>query len=574
MKRFSHLFGELDATTSTNTKVEALQRYFEQAPARDAAWAVYFLAGGKPRQVVSLGYLALLACEVAGIASWLFDECYQSVGDLAETIALVLPRESNPSDVGLAVWVEERLLPLRGMSPEEIGPRIKSYWNELDAQGRFLLTKLVGGGFRVGVSKLLVQRALAAHAGIDAKLVAQRMMGYTDGKVVPTLERFEALIAKQDGSGAPQDQGQPYPFFLAHQLDAPPEVFASRLGPVEQWQVEWKYDGIRGQVVKRAGKVWVWSRGEELVTERFPEIEAPAQALPDGTVLDGEIMVWRDEPGPVDGIFPAGRPAPFSLLQQRIGRKTLTRKVLAEAPVTFMAYDLLEQDGQDIRPLPQGERRVRLEALLAGTRFMLSPVESASSWLAFAQRRERSRELGVEGFMLKRLDAAYGTGRTKAEGLWWKWKIEPMTIDCVLIYAQAGHGRRASVYTDYTFAVWNRTPEGKEEADAVLEAIAAREPPQPGALQLVAFAKAYSGLTDEEFRQVDAIIRKTTLEKFGPVRSVKPTLVFELGFEGINRSPRHKSGIAVRFPRMLRIRFDKPLHEANTLQDLEALLNL
>ena len=495
-------------------------------------------------------------------------------GDLAETIAHVLPRDSEPTDVGLAVWVEERLLPLRGLSEPEIAQRMKAYWRELDAQGRFLLTKLVGGGFRVGVSKLLVQRALAAHAGVDAKRVAQRMMGYTDGKAMPSVERFQALIAAHDeGVPAPGDEGQPYPFFLAHPLDAPPEVFASRLGPVAAWQVEWKYDGIRGQVVKRAGRVWLWSRGEELVTERFPEIEALAAQLPDGTVLDGEIMVWKDDPVEKQGTF-AGRPAPFSLLQQRIGRKTLTKKVLAEAPVTFMAYDLLEQDGQDIRERPQRERRGRLEAVLDGTGFKVSPVESGASWLDYAKRRERSRELGVEGFMLKRLDAAYGTGRTKAEGLWWKWKIDPMTIDCVLIYAQAGHGRRASVYTDYTFAVWSRAPASQEEADAVIEAIAAREPPQPGGLQLVAFAKAYSGLTDEEFRQVDAIIRKGTLEKFGPVRSVKPSLVFELGFEGINRSPRHKSGIAVRFPRMLRIRFDKPLHEANTLQDLEALLKL
>jgi DNA ligase-1 len=574
MKRFSQLFAELDATTSTNAKVEALQRYFSQAPARDAAWAVYFLAGGKPRQVASMSTLALLACEVAGIPPWLFDECYQAVGDLAETIAHILPRDSEPSDVGLAEWVEERLLPLRGLSEAEIAERMRTYWRELDAQGRFLLTKLVGGGFRVGVSKLLVQRALAAHSGVDAKRVAQRMMGYTDGKVLPTVERFQALVAAQDdGVESPLDEGQPYPFFLAHQLDAPPEVFAAKLGPLADWQVEWKYDGIRGQIVKRSGKVWVWSRGEELVTERFPEIEALASTLPDGTVLDGEIMVWQDEAVEPPGTW-IGRPAPFSLLQQRIGRKTLTKKILADAPVTFMAYDLLEQDSQDIRGLPQRERRARLEALLDGTPFKLSPIESHASWGEFARQREHSRARGVEGFMLKRLDAAYGTGRTKAEGLWWKWKIDPMTIDCVLVYAQAGHGRRASVYTDYTFAVWNRTPRDKAEADAVLDAIARKELPQPDALQLVAFAKAYSGLTDEEFRQVDAIIRKNTLEKFGPVRSVKPSLVFELGFEGINRSPRHKSGIAVRFPRMLRIRFDKPLHEANTLQDLEALLKL
>ena len=310
MRQFSRLFAELDATTSTNAKVDALQRYFERAAPADAAWAVYFLAGGKPRQVASMASLAALACEVAGIEWWLFDECSQAVGDLAETIAHVLPQGAQTSDVGLAQWVEQRLLPLRGLSEPEIAARIKAYWGELDATGRFLLSKLVGGGFRVGVSKLLVQRALAAHAGVDAKRVAQRMMGYTDGKSLPTLERFQALIAKvEEGVADVQDLGQPYPFFLAHQLDAPPEVFASMLGPVADWQVEWKYDGIRGQIVRRQGQTWIWSRGEELVTERFPEIVALAQALPDGTVLDGEIMVWRDD-----------RPAPFSLLQQRIGR--------------------------------------------------------------------------------------------------------------------------------------------------------------------------------------------------------------------------------------------------------------
>ncbi|MBC7378631.1 MAG: ATP-dependent DNA ligase [Burkholderiaceae bacterium] len=562
MKRFAQLFSELDTTTSTNAKVEALQRYFAAAPAHDAAWAVYFLSGGKPRQVVATARLRELACELAGIEDWLFDECYQAVGDLAETIAHVLPQQAETSDVGLAEWVEHRLLPLRGLPEAEIAARMTTYWGELDAQSRFLLTKLVGGGFRVGVSKLLVQRALAAHAGIDARRVAQRMMGYTDGKSTPSAARFEALIdPAMDAAGDTRDAGQPYPFFLAHQLDAKPEDFDGKLGPVSDWMVEWKYDGIRGQIVKRAGQVWLWSRGEELVTDRFPEIVTLAQPLPDGTVLDGEILVIRDR-----------QPAPFALLQQRIGRKTLTKKVLADAPAGFMAYDLLEMGGEDIRALAQVERRARLEALLAGTPMLISPIERDDSWAEFAVRREQSRARGVEGFMLKRLDAAYGTGRTKQDGLWWKWKIDPMTIDCVLIYAQAGHGRRASVYTDYTFAVWNRAPQDQAEAQAVLDAIEKREPAQPGALQLVAFAKAYSGLTDEEFKGVDAVIRKTTLEKFGPVRSVKPSMVFELGFEGINRSPRHKSGIAVRFPRMLRIRTDKPVHEANTLADLEALL--
>ncbi len=564
MKAFSRLFDALDGSTATRAKTDALKRYFEVAPARDAAWAAYFFAGGKPRQVVPTGLLRALACELAVVPDWLFDESYLAVGDLAETIASVLPPPRHESDVGLADWIEERLLPLRGLDPAEQAHRIAGYWSELDRSGRFLLTKLISGGFRVGVSKLLVQRALAEAAGIDPKIVAQRMMGYTDARIAPSEASYRRLTAPDGGDADAEapPSGQPYPFFLAHQLDAPLVDFDARLGAPGEWLVEWKYDGIRAQLVKRAGAVWVWSRGEELMTDRFPELVALAAALPDGTVLDGEIVVWKD-----------GRPAPFNLLQQRIGRKTLTKKVLADAPVGFIAYDLLEIKGRDQRGEPQHARRSLLEAL-APAGFHLSPAETRATWAELAALREGSRERGVEGFMLKRLDARYGTGRTKADGTWWKWKIDPMSVDCVLVYAQAGHGRRASVYTDYTFAVWNRTPRDADEAQAVVDAIAKREPAQPDALQLVAFAKAYSGLTDEEFRGVDRIIRRDTLEKFGPVRSVRPTMVFELGFEGINRSPRHKSGIAVRFPRMLRIRADKPIHEADTLQSLEALLRV
>jgi DNA ligase-1 len=560
VKHFARLFDALDASTATGAKVDALKRYFAGAAPADAAWAVYFLAGGKPRQVVPTATLRTLACEQAGIAAWLFEESYQAVGDLAETIAHVLPPPRRVGDVGLAEWVEQRLLPLRGAEPRLQAERIAGYWDELDASGRFLLTKLIGGGFRVGVSKLLVQRALAEQWALDPKLVAQRMMGYTDAKQMPDAARFEQLISPT--RGAPADAGQPYPFFLAHALDVPPAEFDARLGPPGDWLVEWKYDGIRAQVVKRAGQVWVWSRGEELMTDRFPEIVACAATLPDGTVLDGEIVVWKD-----------AAPAPFNLLQQRIGRKTLTRKVLAEAPVGFIAYDLLEAGGADQRERTQWQRRAALEAVVgAAPGLQLSPAETRASWAGLAALRESSRERGVEGFMLKHRAARYGTGRTKADGTWWKWKIDPLSVDAVLIYAQAGHGRRASVYTDYTFAVWSRAPRDAAEAQAVVDAIGRREPASPDALQLVAFAKAYSGLSDAEFRAVDRVIRQTTLEKFGPVRSVRPSLVFELGFEGINRSPRHKSGIAVRFPRMLRIRDDKPLHEADTLQTLEALL--
>jgi DNA ligase 1 len=557
VRRFAALYQALDASTATNDKVDALVRYFAAAPPQDAAWAVYFLAGGKPRQVVPTSVLRERALAEAGIADWLFEACYQAVGDFAETVSLVLPPAARSSDAGLAVWVEQRLLALRGLAPAEQGERVAAAWRELDTAGRFLMIKLIGGGFRVGVSKLLVQRALALHGGVDAKLVAQRMMGYTDLRAMPSAARF-AQLTSAEPAAALADAGQPYPFFLAHALQAEPQTLGAR----EDWLAEWKYDGIRAQVVKRAGRVWVWSRGEELVSDRFPEIVAALQSLPDGTVLDGEIVVWRDD-----------APAPFALLQQRIGRKTLTKKLLADAPVAFIAYDLLEAAGGDVRGLPQHERRARLEALLGG-RTKVSPLVEAAGWPELAALRARSRERGVEGLMLKHRESHYGSGRTKPQGplcAWWKWKIEPFSVDAVLVYAQAGHGRRASVYTDYTFAVWNRAPADAAEAQAAAEATARRQP--PGELQLVPFAKAYSGLSDDEFKAVDRVIRQSTIEKFGPVRSVRPQLVFELGFEGIQPSTRHKSGIAVRFPRMLRLRGDKPLHEADTLATLQALMD-
>ncbi len=593
MKRFAALFDELDATTATNAKVAALRRYLAEVDDADAAWAVYFLAGGKPRQLIRTAQLRAQALASSGLPDWLFEASYQAVGDLAETIALVLPapRDGAGMQTPLSAWMAQRLLPLRGQGDEAVARALAQWWGELDATGRFLLIKLVGGGFRVGVSKLLVQRALAAHAGLDAKQVAARMMGFTDSKHLPSAASYRALLAPADASGdarGGRDPSQPYPFFLASPLAAEAGAalpMAARLGEAGDWLAEWKFDGIRGQIVKRAGQVWVWSRGEELMSERFPELQALAQRWPDGTVVDGEILVWDDaDAAPrLPGSDRPGGPAPFALLQQRIGRKLLGPRVLAAAPVGFMAYDLLEAGGEDLRDAPQHERRARLEALAAaldgapGPRLWLSPVLRAGDWQTLADWREQARAHRVEGLMLKHRQSVYGTGRQKrgeagALLAWWKWKIDPLSIDGVLIYAQAGHGRRASVYTDYTFAVWNRPPVDAAEAQAVVEAIAQRRPADPQGLQLVAFTKAYSGLTDEEFRAVDAVIRQHTLEKFGPVRSVRPTLVFELAFEGIARSARHKSGVALRFPRMLRIRHDKPLHEASTLQDLELLL--
>ncbi len=568
MKRFAALFAQLDASTSTTVKLAALQDYLAQADALDAAWAVYFLAGGKPRRLVRTGLLRELAAELADLPQWLFEASYQAVGDLAETIAQVLPMANACDEASLAHWVCERLLPLRGLSEPEQRLRIAAQWQQLDRQGVFLWVKLAGGGFRVGVSRLLVQRALAAHAGLPPGLIAQRMMGYTDGSSQPDAQTYRALIAPvQEGSASPAGSGQPYPFFLAHALPAQPAE--ATLGPLADWQIEWKYDGIRAQLVRRAGQSWLWSRGEELLNESFPDVLQQLQSLPEGTVLDGELLVWQGQ-----------GPAPFSALQQRLGRKRVPTALLASAPAVFLAYDLLEQGGQDLRAFSLRERRGRLESLLQGRAVQSSPVLQAQHWAELDGLRQGSRERGVEGLMLKQLDSRYGAGRIKGEGLWFKWKSEPMVVDGVLIYAQAGHGRRAGLFSDYTFGVWNRPPISAQEAQAVVEAIARRQalPAQPGLplaeqpLQLVAFAKAYSGLSDRELSAVDAVVARTTIDKFGPVRSVRPSLVFELAFEGIVRSSRHKSGIALRFPRIARQRPDKPLHEASTWADLQALL--
>ena len=550
MKAFADLYTRLDATTSSNAKLAALQDYFRSASQADAAWAVFFLAGGRPRQLVPTKLLRELAVQAGGLPQWLLEESYQAVGDLAETISLLLPESEHVSTEGLAVWVEQNLLPLRGVAAEQVTLRLLPLLLQLDRPSQLVCIKLITGSFRVGVSRLLVTRALAELTGIDAKRIAQRLVGYTGISARPTAQHFERLIAAvaEDGLDT-RDAGQPYPFFLAHPLQIARDTFDAALGPTAGWQVEWKWDGIRAQLVKRAGQLWIWTRGEELATDRFPELSALAMYLPDGTVLDGEIVVWND-----------ARVQSFALLQQRIGRKTLNARLLARVPIVMLVYDLLEWEGRDWRQRPQTTRRDQLERVV-GTcgqpALQLSPLLQGSEWADLERQRATSRALGVEGLMLKAVEAHYGVGRTKDVGVWWKWKIDPYTVDAVLVYAQRGHGRRASLYSDFTFAVWDAV-EGAEGAAA--QRI------------LVPFAKAYSGLTDAEMRQVDAIVRKTTVEKFGPVRSVTPTMVFELGFEGIAQSTRHKSGIAVRFPRMLRWRHDKPLAEADTLATLRALL--
>jgi DNA ligase-1 len=527
VKAFARLFTALDETNRTSEKVAAMAAYFATVPPEDAAWAVYFLSGGRPKRLIPVRRLSAWAMEEAKVPEWLFDECYDAVGDLAETIAHLLPVREETSNEPLHRWVTERLLPLATQREEEQREVVLASWRELHGTARFVWNKLLTGAFRVGVSQQLVVRALAKFSGVDEETLSHRL----SGQWTPTADWFTALVTA-DTSDA--DRSRPYPFYLAY----PVEGEVGSLGEVSGWQLEWKWDGIRAQLIRRDGKTWIWSRGGELVTERFPELKAAGDALPDGTVIDGEIMPWK-----------GGHPLPFAHLQRRIGRLKLGPKILADVPVVLIAYDLLEEGGRDLRTRPLSERRARLNALLAAAvledRLIPSPLVMVDSWEEATTAQGRSREMLAEGLMLKELGSEYGVGRRK--GGWWKWKVEPFSVDAVMIYAQAGHGRRASLHTDYTFAVW--------DGDT-----------------LVPFAKAYSGLTDAEIRTLDNWIRRHTLEKFGPVRRVEPVQVFELGFEGIQKSSRHKSGVAVRFPRILRWRTDKPAAEADRIEALRALL--
>jgi DNA ligase-1 len=525
------LFDEIDRTTSTNAKVAAMARYFREAPPADAAWAVFFLTGRRLKRLVPYVAIHDWTLAATGLPSWMVDECYAVVGDAAETAALVLdqlPQVDDVEPLPLARWVDERILPLRAMDPGRQRDQMMAWWAPLDRLQRFMLLKMVTGELRVGVSQTLVVRALSQAAGLPIATVAARLMG----EWTPSPDWFASLLAQEVTD---VDQSRPYPFYLASPLEEDP----STLGDPSAWVLEWKWDGIRAQLVRR-GSVHLWSRGEEVITHRFPEIAAAATRLPPGTVMDGEVLAFRED-----------RPLPFSALQQRIGRQKQVAQMARTVPVVFMVFDLLEHEGADVRHLPLEQRRAHLAGLLGtGTSdtpgvLRLSPAVSTDRWEDLAEQRHQSRARGVEGLMLKRAASPYGVGRRRGD--WWKWKIEPYTIDAVLIYAQPGSGKRASLLTDYTFGVWH---EGG----------------------LVPIAKAYSGLSNEEIGEMDRWIRRHTVERFGPVRHVEPVHVFELGFEGIARSPRHRSGIAVRFPRMLRWRRDKRPEQADTLESVQRLL--
>lgn len=537
MKAFAQMFTSLDETNKTNEKVKVLKDYFACVPDTDKMHMLALFSGRKPKRQINATLFRLWAIEASSIPAWLFEESYHVVGDLAETVALLLPDHDNTSsNKTLTEWIGE-INALNNLPEVEKHDWLTRSWAMLDAQERFVFNKLLTGSFRVGVSQNLVIKALADVAQLDAATLTHRLMG----NWMPETYQYEELVHSDT---ALEDVSRPYPFFLAYPVQETsekqktPEAMQTLLGNASEWQAEWKWDGIRAQLIKRDGEIFIWSRGEDLATDKFPELHPLLQQLPDGTVLDGEILSFRD-----------GLPLPFNILQTRIGRKTLSKKILEDSPVALIAYDCLEYAGEDIRYKTQTERRQILETLQAATSyptvFNISALINFDSWEQLSEIREQSRAMVAEGIMLKRKDAHYQVGRRRGD--WWKWKIDPLSVDAVMIYAQKGHGRRADLYTDYTFAVWDGD-------------------------KLVPFAKAYSGLTDTEINKVDAFVKRNTIEKFGPVRTVKPQLVFEIGFEGINKSTRHKSGVALRFPRILRWRLDKPKEEADTIETLKALL--
>lgn len=539
MQAFTAMYEALDASTGTNDKVAALVAYLQAAEPGDAAWAAWILTGGRVKRAVSHTDLRLALQEATGMPAWLISESYEAVGDLSETISLLLPDDATGEAMSLAEAMERVIVPLRDMQSEEKRAMLRDVWTRLPTSQRFVFHKLISGSFRVGLSRTLAVRALAQVAGIDQAEMAHRVMGAWE----PTRAEYLRLLSPPSGDvrGA-----RPYPFYLASPLEQPVET----LGDVREWQAEWKWDGIRAQALSRDGRITIWSRGEDMLSDRFTDITSVLARLPDGCVLDGEILAW--EPG-------ASRPLPFSDLQLRIGRTSQARHdelLFVDTPVRFVAYDLLEHNSGDIRAQPLAERRERLASVVHGLEgepgVSLSPVVQAASWQELAALRATSRQRGVEGLMLKRLASPYGTRRERGD--WWKWKIEPFTIDAVLVAAQPGSGRRASVYTDYTFAVWTGET--------------------PGTGELVTIAKAYSGLTDLEIDRVDAFVRANTVSRHGPVRAVKPTMVFELAFEGLQESNRHKSGIALRFPRIARIRDDKRPQQADTVACVRTLMRV
>ena len=524
MKKFAALFHDLDSMTKTNDRLDRLVTYFENACHEDSIWVCWFLAGNRIKGAIKTGELRSFLSEKVNLPLWLIEECHDRVGDLAETVSLLAGSDSGNKSFGLNKIIREFLLPLRAMDTEERKTTLYRAWDQLSMDEMLPFHKLLTGGFRMGVSKGNLCKALARVGKVEPAVIAQRLSG-----------NWTCDDLTMEGILDPPDEGKdgmnrPFPFCLA----SPLQEKATSLGEVEDWQVEWKWDGIRAQLLTTGGGGgMLWSRGEESIDESFPEVLECIPYLPPGLCMDGEILAWGRE-----GL------RSFSRLQKRLGLKNPGPSIQRKEPVRFQAYDLLRVDGKDLRSLPMGERRKKLEDLLnkmpGHLPLGISPLVQEKSWGDLEIRRKESRDRGVEGFMLKRKDSKYESGRVK--GAWFKWKVDPFLADMVVVSAQLGHGKRANLYSDYSLAVWDESG------------------------RLVTVAKAYSGLSNEEIEEVDKFVRKNITGKFGPVRGVNPSLVFEIAFEGAQPSGRHKSGVALRFPRIHRWRKDKKIEEADTLE--------
>ena len=525
MKHFAELISTLESTNKTNAKIDAMVHYLNTAPENDKLWFLALFTGKRPKRPVNTNLLKQWALEIIQLPEWLFLESYSSVGDLGETLSLILPPPENDIQKSLSQWMTE-LIHLKDQTDEEKKRYVTESWNGLDYTERFIFNKLIGGSFRIGVSKKLLITALSKYSDIDSSQLMHSIMGKWNVDEM----NFDDLIT---GTNINPDNSKPYPFCLAYPL----EKETQELGKPEEWQAEYKWDGIRGQLIKRNTEIFIWSRGEELVTPQFPELVTALEHIPGNFVLDGEILAVRDD-----------EVLNFNELQKRLNRKTITPKMLREIPVKVFVYDILEFNDEDLREKPLSERRKILENLIETypvEHIKISGSVPFKNWDDLIAIRENSRENNSEGLMLKQKNSHYHSGRKKGD--WWKWKVDALTIDAVLIYAQKGSGRRSGYYTDYTFAV------KKDD-------------------QLVTIAKAYSGLTDKEIMEVSRFVTKNSLEKFGPVRTVKPELVFEIAFEGIGFSNRHKSGVALRFPRIVRWRRDKKADEIDDIEEVKKLI--
>lgn len=532
MQLFAKMFERIDQTTGTNEKVAAMAEYFSTAELEDKIWASLLLRGRVHRTPLTSHRMRAAFARLSQAPKWLLEECFSHVGDTAETLALlmnsgVLKVDTTPQERSLHVWMTEELVGLRTLDDAELDQRLLALWRSTKPEEWFLMNKLLTGAFRIGVSERLVLKALAQATGESESVWHQWLLGKSE-------RDFEELKRVFRGEAPKRETLQAVPFCLA----APLEVSFFETEQPQNYLAEWKWDGIRAQIIKKEDKVWIWSRGEDMITESFPEIKQMAASWPEDAILDGELLVWDKD-----------KPADFHVLQQRLGRKRLTLDILQSAPVTFMAYDFLHLNGEDLTQLPLSARRTHLERFVTEhprERLILSPPVRFETWDELRRIQQSAREQAAEGLMLKNLNSPYISGRKR--GVWWKFKVEPYTLDAVLLYAQAGTGKRSNLFTDYTFALWRED-------------------------QLVPFAKAYSGLDNKEIEELDRWIRRNTKEKFGPVRSLKIEHVFEIAFEGIAPSTRHKSGIAVRFPRILRWRKDKLPKDADRLDDAWKLIN-